>query len=81
MKVRVRLFATLRDVVGTDRLELDIAAPATADDAWRCLVEQHPALDKRRPSLTAAVNRQYVDWHEAIADGDEIAFIPPVSGG
>ena len=82
MKVCVRLFASLRDAAaGADRLELDLAAPATAEDAWRALVARHPSLAARRGSLAAAVNRTYAGFDDPLAEGDEIAFIPPVSGG
>jgi molybdopterin converting factor subunit 1 len=81
MRVSVRLFATLREEAGVDRVALDLSAGATAEGAWRALVAQHPALAARRPHLTAAVNRKYAPWDGTLADGDEIAFIPPVSGG
>jgi len=81
MRVSVRLFASLRDTAGEDPVSLELQAPATAEDAWRALVARHPALAPRRASLAAAVNRQYASFGDAVADGDEIAFIPPVSGG
>jgi len=79
--VSVRLFASLRDVAGADRLELDLAEPATPERAWSDLVARFPALGPRRASLAAAVNRRYARFDDPLADGDEIAFIPPVSGG
>lgn len=81
MKVRVRLFASLREAAGRERLELELPQGASVDDAWKALVHAHPTLDARRPSLAAAVNRSYAEWSAALEDGDEIAFIPPVSGG
>jgi molybdopterin converting factor subunit 1 len=81
MRVSVRLFATLREEAGVDRVELELGPSATAEDAWRELVARHPPLGARRPSLTAAVNRRYAPWSDALRDGDEVAFIPPVSGG
>jgi molybdopterin converting factor subunit 1 len=81
MKVSVRFFASLRDMVGADRLELDVAAAATPEDVWRVLVERHPVLGPRRASLAAAVNRHYARFEEPLREGDELAFIPPVSGG
>jgi molybdopterin converting factor subunit 1 len=81
MRVTVRLFAMLREEAGVERVELEVPASATAEDAWRHLVQLHPALTARRRSLTVAVNRRYAGWQDPIAEGDEIAFIPPVSGG
>jgi molybdopterin converting factor subunit 1 len=81
MHVRVRLFASLRDAAGEPSVELQLAPGATAEDAWRALVERHPVLAIRRPSLAAAVNRDYRDWDAVLQEGDELAFIPPVSGG
>ena len=82
MKVSVRLFASMRDeAAGADRVELDLAAAATAEDVWRALVARHPSLAPRRGSLAVAVNRSYAGFHDPVAEGDEIAFIPPVSGG
>jgi molybdopterin converting factor subunit 1 len=81
MLVSVRLFATLREEAGVDRLALELTGGATAEDAWRAVAARHPALAQRRASLAAAVNRHYAAWAQPLADGDEIAFIPPVSGG
>ena len=81
MRVRVRLFASLRDVAGEAAAELELAPGATAEDAWRSLVALHPALEARRASLAAAVNRSYRGFDAVLEDGDELAFIPPVSGG
>jgi molybdopterin converting factor subunit 1 len=81
VRVRVRLFASLRDVVGERELELELAEGATVGEAWTHLVERHPALGPRRGSLTAAVNRRYAPWATPLGDGDEVVFIPPVSGG
>jgi MoaE-MoaD fusion protein len=81
MRVRVRLFAVLRDAVGRSETELRLAPGATAEDAWRRLTAEHPALAPRRQSLAVSVNRRYAPFDAPLADGDEVAFIPPVSGG
>ena len=81
MKVRVRLFASLREAVGQERLELDLAEGARVEGAWAALVERHPSLGARRASLMAAVNRRYAAFEDALSNGDELVFIPPVSGG
>jgi molybdopterin synthase sulfur carrier subunit len=81
MRVRVRLFASLREAAGRDELELEMPPGATADDVWGRLVADHPALAPRRASLAAAVNRRYSPFDTALSPGDEVVFIPPVSGG
>lgn len=81
MRVRVRLFASLREAAGEGEVELDLPAGASAEDAWRALVGRHPALADRRASLSAAVNRRYVAFDAPLSAGDEVVFVPPVSGG
>ena len=81
MKVQVRLFAVLRDSLGRSELEMELPEGATLEDVWRHLVKEHPALAPRRRSLAAAVNRRYAAFDASLAAGDEVAFIPPVSGG
>ena len=80
MHVEVRCFASLRELA-QDRCELTLAGDAIVDDAWAALAERHPALRPQRPYVRAARNGAYAAWDEALADGDEIAFLPPVSGG
>ena len=81
MRVRIRLFAALREAAGQAALELELPEGATPDDAWRELASLHPALAPRRGSLAASVNRRYVPFDEHLSAGDELVFIPPVSGG
>jgi len=81
MRVRLRLFASLREAVGRAEVELDLPSGATAEAAWEALARDHPALAGRRPRLTAAVNRRYAPFDTALGEGDEVVFVPPVSGG
>jgi len=81
MRVRVRLFASLREAVGRSEVELDLAEGATAEEAWERLVGEHAGLAARRARLTAAVNRIYAPFDTPLRDGDELVFVPPVSGG
>ena len=76
MHVTVRLFAGLREQAGTSRRELELERGATAADVWPAL-----GLGERPPGLLVAVNREYADAAQALSDGDEVALIPPVSGG
>jgi molybdopterin converting factor subunit 1 len=81
MRVRVRLFASLREAAGCSEAVLQLAPGATAEDAWGRLATAHPSLAPRRASLAAAVNRRYASFAAVLHDGDELAFVPPVSGG
>jgi molybdopterin converting factor subunit 1 len=81
MRVRVRLFASLRETVGAAEVPLEVAAGATAEDAWGRLTGDFPALAPRRASLAVSVNRRYAGFDTVLQDGDELVFIPPVSGG
>jgi molybdopterin synthase catalytic subunit len=79
--VRVRLFAMHRELAGTRSLELEVAPGATVDDVWTALVARVPAIAPSRPTVRFAVNGDYADPTTPVAAGDEIAAIPPVSGG
>jgi molybdopterin converting factor subunit 1 len=81
MRVRVRLFASLREAVGTSEVELDLPEGSTAETAWQRLAEAHTPLAPRRARLTAAINRRYARFDTPLHDGDELVFVPPVSGG
>ncbi len=81
MRVRVRLFASLREAAGVSEVRLELPAGSTASHAWDRLSADFPALAARRASLAASVNRRYAPFDTALADGDEVVFIPPVSGG
>ena len=81
MRVKVRLFGSLRERAGRAELSLELPAGATAQAAWQALVAAAPELASRRPSLAVAVNRAYADFQTELKDNDEVVFIPPVSGG
>ena len=81
LRIRVRLFAMQRETAGMRELRLEVPLGATVDDAWDAVVESVPALAPGRASLRFAVNGTYADPDTTLADGDEVACIPPVSGG
>ena len=81
MRVTGRLFARLRDIAGTGELERDAPDGATVGAVWASLVAEYPALSPYEKSISCAVNADYSRFTSAVADGDEIAFLPPVSGG
>jgi molybdopterin converting factor subunit 1 len=81
IRVRVRLFAIQRELAGTRRVEVELGDGRTVDDAWASLVAIHPVLAPGRSSVRFARNGEYADAATVLADGDELAIIPPVSGG
>lgn len=76
MKVDVRLFAALRERAGSARVAVELVDGATVGDVWPLL-----ALGDEPPGMLYAVNRAYADRAEELSEGDEVAVIPPVSGG
>ena len=81
MRVRVRFFASLRETAGVPEVSLELTAGSTPEGAWGRLVGDFPALAPRRASLAVSVNRRYARFDTVLHDGDELVFIPPVSGG
>ena len=65
------------DVVALSRAELDV----TASDAWSALVREFPALESYSRNVSCAVNEEYARLTAALKEGDDVAFLPPVSGG
>src|SRR5690348_9240690 len=82
MTVTVRLFAILRERAGRDSVEIELPDDATVADAFDRLASE-PGLGDLvgRMPLRMAVNREYVGGDAPIAPGDELALIPPISGG
>jgi molybdopterin synthase catalytic subunit len=78
--VLVRLFASYREAAGVGHIPLELPAGSTARDAIRAVLSEHPLVAEGR-QLVIARNREYVEPEAALADGDELALIPPVSGG
>ncbi len=81
MRVTVRLFARLRDLAGSGELIRDVEAPATVHTVWQSLTAEIPALVGYEATMSVAVNAEYARMAAAVHDGDEVAFLPPVSGG
>jgi molybdopterin converting factor subunit 1 len=81
LRVRVRLFAMQRELAGTREVELALPDGATIEDAWAALVDRFPSLAPGRAALRFARNGGYAPPETPLGDGDEVAMIPPVSGG
>jgi molybdopterin converting factor subunit 1 len=81
MRVTVRLFARLRELAGAGDLLRELPAEATVTTVWEALVRDYPALAPYSDSMSCAVNAEYARMTTQVKDGDEVAFLPPVSGG
>jgi molybdopterin converting factor subunit 1 len=81
LKIRTRFFASAREIVGQGSLELDAPEGVTAGDLLQRLAVEYPSLAAYGPHLALAVHAEYVDRDHPLRDGDELALIPPVSGG
>jgi molybdopterin converting factor subunit 1 len=83
VRVTVRLFARLRDLAGTGELvrEIPDSNDATVGGVWESLTADYPSLAPYTGSMSCAVNADYARLTTRVGDGDEVAFLPPVSGG
>ena len=81
MRVRVLAFARLRELLASGELTLELTAGARVSDAWQMLAGRHAALEHLANSTRFARNGQIVPSDAPLADGDEIALLPPVGGG
>ncbi len=77
----MRLFARLREQSGTETEALQVPPGANLGEVYDVLRRKHPALEADRKAVRGAINRELSDWSAIVSDGDEVAFIPPVSGG
>jgi molybdopterin synthase catalytic subunit len=80
-RIRVRLFAVQRELAGQRQVELELPDGSSIETAWLALVALHPVLAAGRSAVRFARNGVYADPTEMLGDGDELACIPPVSGG
>lgn len=79
--VRVRIFATLRELAGTREVIFELEGQTSVEECWGRLCQLHPALSSQRDSVRPALNLVWSDWSAKVKPGDELAFLPPVSGG
>jgi molybdopterin converting factor subunit 1 len=81
MQVRFRLFASLSERTGTAEGNMELPGDATVRDLWEALCSRFPALAETGFVPMAACDMEYADWDLALEGVDEVAFLPPVSGG
>lgn len=81
MNIHVKCFAGCKDVVGRSEQTINVPEDTTVGGAFDQLVNLYPGLSRFRSSLMLAVNTEYANREVVLKDGDELACIPPVSGG
>ena len=81
MRVRVLFFGRLKDIVGKAEEQAEMSEGACVEDLFKRYGRSFPELAKFRSSVVASVNHEFAEWRAPLASGDEVAFLPPVSGG
>jgi len=81
MQVRLLFFASLKDIVGSRELRMDVPQGSTVADLLFQLESRYPRMKDYRSVILTAINEDYVDKSTRISEGDEVAIFPPVSGG
>ncbi len=81
MRVRVLFFGRLKDIVGRAEEQAELSEGARVEDLFERYGRSFPELAKFRTSVVASVNQEFSEWRAPLASGDEVAFLPPVSGG
>ena len=75
------MFARLRELAGRNEWTCDVAEGASVGDVWRALAAAHPDVESLGSTISAAVNEDFASMRTVLHEGDEVAFLPPVSGG
>ena len=81
MRVRVLFFGQLKEIVGAAEDDADLSEGARVEDLFERYARRFPRLADFRSSIAASVNQEYAEWRAPLVDGNEVAFLPPVSGG
>jgi molybdopterin synthase catalytic subunit len=81
MRVRVLFFGQLKEIIGTKEESVELSEGARLEDLFERYGRRFPKFADFRPSIAASVNQEYADARAMLSDGDEVAFLPPVSGG
>ncbi len=81
MRLRVLFFGRLKEIIGRAEDQVELTEGASVEDLFARYGSQFPQLAPFRPSLVASVNQEFAQWSAPLRNGDEVAFLPPVSGG
>jgi molybdopterin synthase catalytic subunit len=79
--MKIRFFAQARERSGCEELEMAVAQPVSADELWVRLERQFPGIGAMQSATRLALNHEYAAADATFSDADEVALIPPVSGG
>jgi MoaE-MoaD fusion protein len=79
--IHARFFARLREQAGTDSETVQVPERSTVEDVYAALRRAHPSLESNLDAVRPAINQEFAGWDAPVGEGDEVAFIPPVSGG
>jgi molybdopterin converting factor subunit 1 len=79
--VKVLLFGAAADRAGVRQTEVPVNGSVTIGELWPVITDQHPSLGPMRDTLAFAVNGEYARMEDEVSPGDEVAVLPPVSGG
>jgi molybdopterin converting factor subunit 1 len=81
VRVKVLFFGRLKDIAGQAHEAVDLAPAADIESLFARYVSSYPELQQYRSSLVASCNQEFAPWDTVLRTGDEVAFLPPVSGG
>ena len=81
IRVKVLFFGRLKEILGHTEKSLDLPAEADIESLFANYAGRYPELQQYRPSLVASCNQEFAPWDTVLHAGDEVAFLPPVSGG
>jgi len=81
MKVKVLLFAQMKEDAGASQLDIELETGSTVGDVWESVLQSFPKYRGLNSSVAFAVNAEYANKTSTVNEGDEVAVIPPVSGG
>jgi molybdopterin converting factor subunit 1 len=81
IRVKVLFFGRLKEIAGLTQDCIDLALGADIESLFAHYASQYPELQQYRSSLVASCNQEFAPWNTALRPGDEVAFLPPVSGG
>ena len=81
VRVKVLFFGRLKDIVGHSEESLELADASTIEELFARYSKRLPELAKYRSTVAASRNQEFAAWDTAVYSGDEVAFLPPVSGG
>jgi molybdopterin converting factor subunit 1 len=81
MKVKVKFFASYKEALGKDEIDLELDDDSNVSKLLDILRKDHPKLGNLMETLVVSVNLEYADYEKKLKEGDEVALLPPVSGG